>query len=169
MAIATPEVTQTVDDIARRFGLNPNLVKAIIEVESDWRPYAIRYEPTYQHFSKPAHHAKVHHITPRTEQVMQACSWGLMQVMGATAREMGYNLPMPLLCEPSIGVEYGVRYLASQLARYDNNVEDAVAAYNAGSARKAANGSYTNQSYVTKVLGKMNDRSKVIELAGRKK
>jgi len=143
-----------VEKICERFDCDPKLVSALIEVESAWNPYAVRYEPGYQWLSDPGAHAKAHGITLKTEVVLQRCSWGLLQITGATARDIGFRLPLPALCETLVGLEYGVRYLKTLEKNY-TKTSDLIAAYNAGSAKKLGNGKYANQAYVDKVLRAM--------------
>jgi soluble lytic murein transglycosylase-like protein len=50
-----------------------------------------------------------------------------------------------------LGLRYGIRHLLKFYTKY-GDWPDALAAYNAGSPRKAADGKYLNQSYVDKVL-----------------
>ena len=55
--------------------------------------------------------------------------------------------------DPAAGIYYGTRYLNSKLQAYPGDTASAVAAYNAGTARRGASGAFINQDYVNKVLG----------------
>lgn len=139
-----------VEKAARRHGLPLDIVLGIIETESGGDYRAIRYEPHYRwlvDFSHPS-------VSAATETMQQKTSWGPMQVMGAVAREHGFEGPfLSALCEPAVGVEYGCRLLARLIRLYRGTVADAVSAYNQGSAKKnVETGEYRNQQYVDKVM-----------------
>lgn len=137
-----------VDTIATKHGVNPLLIAAIIEIESAGNTFAIRYEPGWNYFIETGARG----MSRATEEYQQKVSWGLMQVMGTVAREHGFDGPfLSALCQPSIGIEYGVRHFRKQLDRYNGSEVDAVAAYNAGTVVKRSGADYANQSYVTKV------------------
>lgn len=81
-------------------------------------------------------------------------SYGLLQVEDSTAAQLGYPDPSALL-DPATGIDAGVHYLARQLARYPGDVDAAIAAYNAGSARYTNAGTFVNQSYIDRVRAYM--------------
>jgi len=134
-------------------GLSPEWVWALISVESSQIQWVMRYEPGYSYFVTPEFFAKKLGQSLDTELNGQKTSWGLLQVMGGTAREMGFSGYFPELCLPSVGIHYGCRYLAQKLRKYGNYL-DAVAAYNAGTVKRLPNGDYQNQAYVDKVAAK---------------
>lgn len=135
-------------EAAARHGLDPALVAAIVETESAGETHAMRYEPLYRYLvpraQRPATSSKP------TEDTAQKTSWGLMQVMGGLARELGHAGWCTELCAPEIGLEFGCRYLAAQIARYGE--AGGVSAYNQGRPRTDSAGRFKNQPYVDKVL-----------------
>lgn len=85
----------------------------------------------------------------------QQASWGLMQIMGAVAREHGCrNSYLTDLCRlPDLNVALGCKHLAQLLAWADGDVGRALAAYNGGKAGNATP-PYRNADYANAVLEK---------------
>lgn len=145
-----------IEAAARSHGLPVRLVTAVVEVESGGDACAFRYEPGfYERYING--NPKIRAVRPcslATERQAQATSWGLMQVMGATARGLGYpGAFLSELTRPEMGLEYGCKLLAKLAKRYEagHGWPGVVAAYNAGSVRIAPGGGFVNQSYVDKI------------------
>ena len=96
------QIAEIVRDCAARYGLDPDLVLAVVRVESNFRPYA----------------------------VSRAGARGLMQLMPGTAAEMG--LTEATVFDPAHNIAAGTQYLAKMLDLFDGNLPHALAAYNAG-------------------------------------
>lgn len=94
-------------DASADFVLDPALIKAVIAAESAWVPTAVRQEP----------------------QIGDA-SYGLMQVLLGTARDLAPGLTPFELLVPETNVRIGSQYLAQQLQRF--GWPRGVYAYNAG-------------------------------------
>ena len=146
-----------IQETAKRYKLDPNLVGAIVLAESNGYTYAVRFEPhvydrqTYINLN--ASRPKI--CSKGTDRALQSMSFGLMQVMGFNAREAGFKGWLTELCDPAIGLDQGCSHLAGLLKRWPKT-EDAVSAYNQGSPRKN-NNHYTNQAYVDKVMKNYRD------------
>jgi soluble lytic murein transglycosylase-like protein len=97
-----PMYIDLIGPTARRIGVSTALVKSIVKAESAF---------------------KIDAVSPKG-------ALGLMQVMPATAQEMGLDAS-----DPEQNLEAGTRYLKWLLARYSNDkngLAKAIAAYNAG-------------------------------------
>ena len=123
---AAGDLERLADEAARRHGLDPALVRAVVAVESGFQPEA---------------------VSPKGAK-------GLMQLMPATARELGVADPF----DAAANLDGGSRYLRSLLARYEGDLAKALAAYNAGMgavARHRGVPPYAEtRRYVQKVLGR---------------
>jgi hypothetical protein len=141
-----------IQKIAKGPGLDWRLVAAFMQVESGGNPYAMRYESEWKYLEQPEMYAKDLGITTMTETMLQCFSYGLLQVMGGTARGMGYKDHLPMLCQPEVGLLWGCMLLSRNMNKYPV-ITDVISAYNAGTPRKTNDGKYVNQIYVDKVMG----------------
>ena len=128
-----------------------SLIAAVIIAESGGRKYAAQYQPGYQHVHDPSSFARELGITSITEIVHQRTSVGLMQIMFATARGMGYRGHYAPFYDPEINIRYGAEYL-KRLIFLHGNMLDAISSYNQGQPFKDKSGRYKNQEYVDKIL-----------------
>lgn len=83
--------------------------------------------------------------------MFQKTSWGLMQIMGGTARDLGFAGPLTDLMDPELGIFWGCRYFQAHCSQYVQLL-DQIAAYNAGQVRRMQDGTYLNQGYVDKMI-----------------
>lgn len=121
-----------ITDTASRFGLEPELVAAVIWQESKGNPGIKTWEPK----AKPPQY-----------------SYGLMQILPTTAKDMGfYGSPEDLL-DTAENLFWGTQYLKKQISRF--GIPGGIAAYNAGGPYKT-NGDYINQDYVNNVISNYN-------------
>lgn len=116
---------------AQKYGIDPRLVLSVIQAESGGNPAA---------------------VSPAGAQ-------GVMQLMPATARELGVADPM----NPAQNVDGGVRYLKQQMDRYGGDPRLALAAYNGGMGRLDRVGRNIDampaetRAYVEKVMGGLGE------------
>jgi soluble lytic murein transglycosylase-like protein len=112
---------------ARRHGLEPALLHAVISAESAYRAQAVSHKGAR----------------------------GLMQVMPATGARYGFDAAA--LAEPASNIAAGSRYLADLVAMFAGDLRLALAAYNAGEHAVLRHGRRVppypeTEAYVPKVL-----------------
>lgn len=120
--------------IAAQHSLDPALVCAVVEQESDWDAHSIRYEPAF----------RTRYVAPLglspTEEIARSISWGLMQVMGQVAREHGFTGKfLSALGDPAAGLDIGCVVLTSKLAAASRELAESLPAA-AGSSASLATG-----------------------------
>ncbi|MFT3996583.1 MAG: lytic transglycosylase domain-containing protein [Asticcacaulis sp.] len=125
-AMATPYAVE-INAAALEFDLSPDLIVAIIRQESGFNPKA---------------------VSPRG-------AIGLMQLMPATAAELGVN---PY--DPASNIRGGVAYLRRQLNRFSGRIDLALAAYNAGAGAVDRHGGVPpyaeTRAYVARSLDRLS-------------
>jgi soluble lytic murein transglycosylase-like protein len=93
-------IEESVQRAAAKYNLEPGLIKAVIRAESNFQ----------------------------VEAVSHAGARGLMQLMPATARELGVTD----IFDIDQNIDGGAKYLRRMLDRFDGNIRKALSAYNAG-------------------------------------
>lgn len=96
-------VKRMADAVAKRYGVERALVRAVIKAESNYNAHA----------------------------VSRAGAVGLMQLMPATAADYGVASPQHLF-DAEINLQTGTRHLKRLLRKYENDYGRAIMAYNAG-------------------------------------
>lgn len=139
--------------VTQRHGLPAEIVTAVCSVESAFNALAVRFEPAvYSRLPLPR---PVAPCSAETERWARAASWGLLQVMGQTARGLGFDgAYLSALSISETGLEYGCQLLAQLVKLYKPRFDwpGVVAAYNAGHPALGTDGkAFVNQDYVDKV------------------
>ena len=97
---ALEAIERSINKAARKYDLAPDLIRGVIQAESDFQ---VRAESS-------------------------AGAMGLMQLMPATAKDLGVKDPYDI----EQNIDGGTRYLRSMLDRFGSDLKKALAAYNAG-------------------------------------
>jgi soluble lytic murein transglycosylase-like protein len=98
--LTSDQLDKLVQKVALALNMDPHLIKAVIKTESNFNPQA----------------------------VSKAGAKGLMQLMPATAKELGVKDPF----NPVENIWAGARYLKKMLDRHSGNINNALASYNWG-------------------------------------
>ena len=130
----TSTLRQMIESVAARYSLDSKLIASIVWEESKGDPYAGRFEPDF--YSKRlewrqrkdlAGFVPTNLPTLDTEKVWRATSWGVMQVLGETARVVGFRERyLTTLTDPRKSLEVGCIFLEllfkkAQGAKSDRN------------------------------------------------
>jgi soluble lytic murein transglycosylase-like protein len=146
-----------IESAGMQYALPAPLIAAVIQEESRFEIFATRHEPRYMR-NKYVRRAAVRfsqrlHGLPSaaTELADRSRSIGLMQVMGETAREQGFDARyLAGLYLPANAIAQGAKLLRALIDRYHGDTLSAISAYNQGSARRNA-GVFLNARYVYRV------------------
>lgn len=163
-----PERVLQWGNLARRFAtpkLDSDLILAVIWQESEGDEAAYRYEVGWRYFYDPKARVAMYDSSKSVEQNRsrafaklgatefhsQSASFGLMQVMGAVAREHGIRGFVTSLCSsPVTAVEYGCKHLARFIRHGD--LREALKRYNG------------SEIYASEVLAKYDEIRAVSKL-----
>lgn len=116
------DYTQYIQNASEKYGVDANLIKAVIQVESSGNPNA----------------------------VSSAGAEGLMQIMPSTFNSLTGGVGNAFNAEDNINA--GTKYLAQLLKNSDGDVTQALACYNAGAGNVAKYGAEKYSSYTNSVL-----------------
>ncbi len=94
------KIEKSIQNAAKKYNLSPGLIRGVIRAESNFQ----------------------------ADAVSRAGARGLMQLMPATAKELGVTKPFDI----DQNIDGGSRYLRKMLDSFDGDVKLALAAYNAG-------------------------------------
>jgi len=150
-------ILDRVNKYSYEFDLNPKWVLAVIKCESEFNQYALRFEPKFQWLHNVDIMQSRLKCTADTAKYMQMCSYGLMQIMGATYIDMLGNYQWPTnLFDIDENIYYGCCFFKKKYQTWGPDIAATYSAYNAGTARvqKVYKGKniYVNEWAVNKFL-----------------
>ena len=116
--------------IATSYDINPSLMLAFAEVESNFNPKAIRFEPKFKTYSV-----------------------GLFQIFYPTAQSMGFKGSIKNLMDPEINIAFAAKHIKECKNRF-SSLQTIACCYNAGVAVKTSvcRNNLKVRTYVKKVM-----------------
>lgn len=112
MARPATEWDKKLVSVANKEGIPAPLLAAICYTESTHKPYATNLDDN------------------------GSSSIGLCQVKYSTVKALGYTGKVEGLYDGRTNAKWAAKYIKTQMVRYNNSWDDAIAAYNAGTAKK---------------------------------
>lgn len=116
-----------------RYHIDKDLIAAVIMAESSGIPWEVRPEQGF--FSRYIEGKPLNGFQGEQwdeyERVFRSCSFGLMQIMGNTARELGFAGHLHQLLQPTKSIMWGCKYLAKCMHE-TQDTEKALLRYNGG-------------------------------------
>lgn len=163
-------INEQIEQAALAVQLDPALVSALVSVESAGNQWAWNPEPQYRYLWDVKRNAPFRALSQSEiaskvppadfptlagdrdqEFWAQQASWGLMQIMGAVAREIGFRGDyLTQLCQPEANLLIGCKKLSQLLVWANGNVTQALAAWNGGKGGNTIE-PFRNQAYADKV------------------
>lgn len=147
--------------------LRPDVIAAIVLQESQGDPWAVRVEDGFYNryiialtrLTLPGWKPKQGELpTVLTEKRVRSISWGLMQILGETAREQGFKgRYMSELLIPATNLQWGIKYF-KHLYEQEHDLKRALLRYNGGG----------NKFYPAEVLGRIENGQVARYLAGER-
>jgi len=176
-SVTPSQIEQLVGEAALRYGLPAPIVAAVVEHESmGGNVWAYNPEPKYRWFwdvragrafrpvsgleaaakIPPDDFRACRGVCADAEWWGQQASWGLMQPMGAVARERGFTgLFLNELHDPVLNIDIGCKHLAAYAKRYlpAYGWAGALRAYNGGPYAAVHNSNPEYPEKIRKILG----------------
>jgi hypothetical protein len=151
---------------AAQFDIDPLLVSALILTESSGDPCAFRYEPAFykKYIARRTPedlggYFPCHEINVEAEKILRSCSFGLCQIMGQVARELGFrHMDMFTLLDPKTNLQFGLQKLEKEIVFAKRHLPFGSVGYTYEKALLRYNGG-GDPNYGQVVLKKMQDNS----------
>ena len=106
-----PKIIEAIDKYASSHLISKRFILALILTESGFNPHAFRYEPVYIWVYSCKEVATALHITKDSATVMQKCSYGLCQIMGAVFHEYLGIIPQAQMYDIDTNIKCCCKYL----------------------------------------------------------